>query len=172
MSLTDEKMDNLHEQEVKSVVIKPKNKMFKYLFKYIGICHESEKQITILFLVCHAELSGVRYKTGARPWWQFHLSRTQMSALTVRLGSWGNSNKPKYANVYFPWLGKWLWTIAPATWLLILAMFACLKSSSLWEMGFAVVHSIQNHGDVVFWVSSCPVPVMVVVFAFFSLLIT
>ena len=59
MSLTRKKIDNLPEQEVRSIIIKPKN-MFKYLFKYIGICRESEKQITMLFLVCHAELSSVR----------------------------------------------------------------------------------------------------------------
>ena len=67
MSLTRKKIDNLPQQEVRSVIIKPKNKMFKYLFKYIGICRESGKQITMLFLVCRAELSSVRYKTGARP---------------------------------------------------------------------------------------------------------
>ena len=67
MSLTRKKIDNLPEEEVRSVVIKPKNKMFKYFLKYMGICRESEKQITMLFLVCHAELSSVMYKTGARP---------------------------------------------------------------------------------------------------------
>ena len=85
---------------------------------------KARKQIAML-LVSHTELSSWRYKTGAWPWWWFHLSRTQRSALTVRLGSWGDSNKSKYANVHFLWLNKTLWTIAPATWLLRLATCAC-----------------------------------------------
>ena len=36
-----------------------------------------------------------------------------------------------------------------------------------WEMGFAVVHAIQNDGHVLFWMSLCLVTVMVVVFSFF-----
>lgn len=47
------------------------------------------------------EFSSWRYKDIWRYIW-FHLSRTQMSAMTVRLGSWGHSNKSKNANVYFP----------------------------------------------------------------------
>ena len=79
----------------------------------------------MLFLVSHTELSSWRYKRGARPQQRFHSSRTQMSALAVRLGSWSNSNKTKCANVYFAWLDKPLWTIAPVTWLLSVAVFPC-----------------------------------------------
>ena len=77
--------------------------------------NKARKHIITLFLFSRTQLSSWRYKTGAKPCNRFHLSRTQMSALAVRLGSCGHSNKSKHAKISFPWLDKPLWTIAPTT---------------------------------------------------------
>ena len=76
---------------------------------------KARKHMITLFLFSQTRLSSWRYKTGAKPCNRLNLSRTQMSALAMRLGSCGHSNKSKYAKIYFPWLDRPLWTIAPTT---------------------------------------------------------
>lgn len=77
--------------------------------------NKARKHRITLFLFSRTQLSSWGYKTGAKPCVRFQLSRTQMSALAVRLGSCGHSNKSKHAKISFAWLDRPLWTIAPTT---------------------------------------------------------